>query len=254
MVERVKARIGLLRERWHRTLVVVRAPRVRIVVSGGDQAHAVFRGFTARHPRLPITSAKRWGVALLRVPDSSTTTLAAARRTGVGSGSTLSAGFRYQLLSPQQRLDEILEINRSAPSRQGRPMSDTYVDRDRVAREHEHDTTIHGIIDAEGRLRAYAVTRDLGEALAFSKVIGHADDLSAGIVHLLVCEIVRCCIEARGGTGRPTWIMYDTFWGASEGLAYFKDRLGFRPCTVDWVWAGEATAGPPGDVERRAPS
>jgi hypothetical protein len=36
--------------------------------------------------------------------------------------------------------------------------------------------------------------------------------------------------------------MYDTFWGASPGLAYFKERAGFRPYTVDWVWRDQPTA------------
>jgi hypothetical protein len=49
-------------------------------------------------------------------------------------------------------------------------------------------------------------------------------------------QVVRCGIEARRGDGSPRWIMYDTFWGASTGLAWFKERIGFRPFTVDWVW------------------
>jgi hypothetical protein len=36
--------------------------------------------------------------------------------------------------------------------------------------------------------------------------------------------------------------MYDTFWGASTGLAFFKERLGFRPYTVDWAWRELAAA------------
>jgi len=34
----------------------------------------------------------------------------------------------------------------------------------------------------------------------------------------------------------PLWGMYDTFFGASSGLRYFKERLGFRPYKVRWIW------------------
>jgi hypothetical protein len=43
-------------------------------------------------------------------------------------------------------------------------------------------------------------------------------------------------IEGRRPDGTPHWAMYDTFWGATKGLAYFKERVGFRQYTVDWVW------------------
>jgi hypothetical protein len=40
----------------------------------------------------------------------------------------------------------------------------------------------------------------------------------------------------------PTWAMYDTFWRTSTGIAFFKERLGFRPYAVERVWPEPAAA------------
>ena len=34
----------------------------------------------------------------------------------------------------------------------------------------------------------------------------------------------------------PRWLMYDTLLGASEGMRYFKDAMGFSPYWVRWKW------------------
>lgn len=228
--------------RWDRTRSVIRAPRVRISIQGDDEAYAAYRTFTARHPRVLVTERKRWGVALLAVPDTFDEYLAGHSRQLLRQKRRLAekAGFRYASVAPQDHLEDILGINRSAPSRQGHPMSERYLDPELVGRMFVGRSTIPGIVDADGRLRAYLVGLDLGEVYVFSNILGHADDLERGVMYLLVSEVVRARIDARRTVGQPTWVMYDTFWGASAGLAYFKERVGFHPYTVDWRWAGVA--------------
>jgi hypothetical protein len=207
---------------------------------GGDEALAVYRAFTARHHRFKVTSAKHWGVALLRLPESREQYLASASRLARRRGTrALSLGYRYVATSPIAHLEEILEINRSTGSRQGRPMAAIYVDREQVENTIGARNKIHAIVDSSGRVRAYADVVDIGDAFTFSYLIGHADDLDNGIMYLLTSEVVRCCIETRRADGSPTWLMVDTFWGASAGLAFFKERAGFRPYTVDWVWVDQ---------------
>lgn len=223
--------------RWRRTKGVIRAPRVKIEIYGGEESLEVYRAFTARHRRFKFTSAKRWGVALLRLPGSGDSYLASvARLARRRRRNALAVGYRYVLVSPMAHIDEILEINKSSESRQGRQMESAYLDRARLVSILGGRTTIHGILDTRGRLRAYADVLDIGGAYTFSYLIGHADDLDQGIMYLLVGEVVRSCIDARRVDGSPTWLMVDTFWGASAGLAFFKERTGFRPFTVDWVW------------------
>lgn len=233
-----------LRRRWERSMTVLRAPHVRIALHGGAEARAAYRAFTARHRVFKMTAAKRWGVALVRLPASFDEYLAGGSMEYLRRQRRRAekAGYRYARISPQAHLDAILEINRSTPTRQGRAMSGSYLDPDQVARAFAEDQPISAILDAGGRLRAYADVPVIGDAFVYSRILGHADDLERGVMYLLVSEVIREHIEAAGqGIPTPSWAMYDTFWGASPGLAYFKERAGFRPYTVDWVWRDRPT-------------
>ena len=53
-------------------------------------------------------------------------------------------------------------------------------------------------------------------------------------MYLLISEVIRDMILQKLVIGYPNWIMYDTFFGASDGLKYFKERLGFKPYKVNW--------------------
>jgi len=232
-----------LRDRVERSFAVLRAPRVTICLYGGMEAQRTFRTFTARHPRFKVTSSKRWGVALLHLPDSFDEYLAGGSKEYLRRQRrrALKAGYSYAVVSPRGHLEEIVDINRSSPIRQGRAMPASYVDREQVSLAFQARAAIHGILDADGRLRAYAYAPALGDAFDVSLILGHADHLEFGIVYLLVSEVIRTYIDLRRAEGSPSWAMYDTIWGATKGLAYFKARLGFRPYTVDWVWTETAS-------------
>jgi hypothetical protein len=240
----MKGRVNRWRDRWKRSLVIMRAPRVRIAMYGDDEALAAYRAFTARHPRFRMTSAKRWGVALVSVPDSfddyATGSAKAYLRRQIRRAE--KAGYRFTPVNPNERIDEILEINQSAPSRQGRAMAESYVDRNRVIRTFLGRSVLHGILDSSGRLRAYADVRSFGDVIVLSLILGHTADLEHGTMYLLVSEVIRDSVGRRGASTRPLWVMYDMFWGASPGLAYFKERCGFLPYTVEWVWIGSGPA------------
>lgn len=159
-----------------------------------------YRASTARHRVFKVTTAKRWGVALVRLPVSFDEYLAGGPMKNVRYERRRAekAGFRYALISPHDHLDEILKINQSAPTRQGRAMSGSYLDPEQVARAFRTRDVISGILDANGHLRAYADVPIIGDAFVFSRLLGHADDLEHGIMYLLVSEVIRTYIEAAG--------------------------------------------------------
>lgn len=236
-------RLQVLRERWQRTVTVLRAPRVRIETYGDETARATFLAFTARHPRFKVTQTKRWGVALLPLAATYDAYLATiSRQARRNRLKALEAGYRHVMVSPLDHVDEILDINRSTPARQGRPMAALYLEREQVVSAFRGRPLVHGILDSDDRLTAYGDLIDIGGAYTFRYLIGHAADLRAGIMYLLMAEIVRGCIERRRPDGSPEWLMADTFWGASPGLAYYKDRTGFRPFTVRWSWVDRPAA------------
>jgi hypothetical protein len=46
-----------------------------------------------------------------------------------------------------------------------------------------------------------------------------------GIMHFMIAQVVQLLI----GEGSVSFLMYDTWFGASEGLRHFKTMLGFVP-------------------------
>lgn len=205
---------------------------------GGPDVQAIYRAFTVRHRVFKMTQAKRWGVALVELPAVYDEYLAGHSKWVLRQKLRLAKrhDFRYAVVVPQDYVDDILEINNSAPTRQGRPMAETYVDREHVLRTFEGRQSMHAVLNAEGRVRAYATAPATGDAVVFTIILGHADDLEFGTMYLLVSEVVRASIDARRADGSPRWLMYDTYWGASKGLAFFKERAGFAPYTVKWAW------------------
>ncbi|MHB8458864.1 MAG: hypothetical protein ACYDAK_11855 [Candidatus Limnocylindrales bacterium] len=203
----------------------------------GDDAERIHRSFTAPHRLFRFTAAKRWGVALVRLPDSFTAYLAGGSKALLRQKRRLAEarGHSYAVVDTASHAEEILEINRSTTTRQGRPMPASYVDRDTVLATIAERPTTHGVFDGEGRLRAYAWVPIVGDLILFERLLGHAVDIESGTMYLLVSEVIRYHIEQRGIDGAPRWAMYDTFWGANPGLAYFKRRLGFEPYAVDWT-------------------
>ena len=124
-------------------------------------------------------------------------------------------------------------------ARQGNPMANSYRSVERLRKWMESEGMLWGIFDGEGVLKAYAHISICGEVFIFSRLLGHGQELDKGIMYLLVSEVIREMTELKGQQGTPLWSMYDTFFGASPGLRYFKERLGFRPYKVRWIWEGQ---------------
>jgi hypothetical protein len=148
----------------------------------------------------------------------------------------LSRGFTFRPFDASQHVADVLEVNRSAATRQGQPMLHSYLDEPAVRRFCKAAETMFGVFDAEGRVRAYTYAPVVGESGVFVRLLGHAADLEAGTMYLLISEVIATYIDEKRERGNPRWAMYDTFWGGREGLAYFKKRLGFQPYRIDWVW------------------
>jgi hypothetical protein len=225
------------------TVAVATAPRVTIATYGNEDARRIHAAFSARHPRVRVIQSKRWGVGLLRLPDTFDAYLrdvsTSVRR---GRKRAVDRGYRFELVRPLAHIDDIIAVNRSAPERQGRTMEAWYTDADRVRDAFRDDRPIGGVLDASGRLRAYAVVPTFGDACVLSRLLGHAEHLDNGVMPLLITEMIRSKIAERDDTGAPLWIMYDTFWGARPGLVDNKRRYRFQPYTVTWRWTDQPPA------------
>lgn len=219
-------------------LELSRLPSVKIEMSGDERCHDLYRAFTRRHERLRLIQNKRWGVALIPVPAQFDDYYRGPERAHLRKqvGRADRAGFTFARLDAPSRLEEILAINRSATERQGRPMHPAYFDDDTVGRYLERTADVFGVQDAAGVLRAYFCLRMCGPVACGERILGHADFLSKGVMYLLVAEVVRELSGRRQATGRPEWLYYDTFPGASPGMRQFKRWVGCEPFRVSWSW------------------
>jgi hypothetical protein len=52
-------------------------------------------------------------------------------------------------------------------------------------------------------------------------------------MYLLISELVR---EVVTSNPKIKYLMFDTLLGASPGLRFFKERSGFIPFRVKWIW------------------
>ncbi len=219
-------------------LELYRLPGVRIEMSGDEGCRVLYAAFTQRHERLKVIQSKRWGVALLRVPDAFEAYFRDPERAHLRRefNRASRAGFTLAPLDPLMRLDEVMAINRSASERQGRPMHPHYFDEARVRQYFEQSAGVYGVTDAGGVLRAYLCLRICGDVAVVERLLGHAESLRQGVMWVLMVGAVRELVERRRDDGRPTWLMYDTYFGATAGLRQFKLWVGLEPHRVSWSW------------------
>ena len=217
---------------------VIRLPRVEIAMWGGPTCEELYRTFTSRHARFPLVQRKRWGIGLLELPPAFDDYFEAPDRSLLRRKvrRAQKKGYRYDRFLARSRLEELLAINASAPERQGRAMDEAYLDAEAFGRSLDRCPEFRGVFDADGTVVAYAEVPVCGDLFLLARLLGHEDHLDEGVMYLLISEIVREMTERRAETGHPAWGMYDTMVGAGEGLRFFKERLGFRPYNVKWVW------------------
>jgi len=217
---------------------IVSLPEVTVRLYGDDNCRKIFDNFIKPHPRYKFIQNKRWGVGLLLLPDvfehylkEIGTELIRRKRKR-----SLSLGYHFETINPLNYLVEILSINESVKVRQGRRMDPEYLNIESLRAFFEGKPVVYGVFDTTGVLKAYAHTPICGDLFIFSRLLGHGNDLDNGVMYLLITEVIREMIERKRRQGSPVWAMYDTFFGASKGLRYFKERLGFKPYKVRWLW------------------
>ena len=148
-------------------------------------------------------------------------------------------GYGHRLIDRAEWEDDLHAIRSSKRVRQGRPMPRAYLERETYSPDipspcRRHGFTVHGVVDAHGRLVAYCQIAQCGEVARFNTILGHWDYLSDRVVWLLVREAIEWH-RREAGASFALYLTHDS--GHGEGLRYFKERFGFRPARVDWRFA-----------------
>lgn len=190
------------------------ADRVHEQLSGGGYSHAC---------------------STLPLPADMAAYLAEHRTARKRAAQAARLGYTFAPFSRENHADGIHAINVSMPERQGRPMSAGYRERPSFSPLPDypcdrHRITAYGVRAADGTLAAYCVIYRVGDLVMFSQILGHGDHLDAGIMYLLVSEVVR--EQAAAGPGTAFYNRHDS--GRGGGLRWMKERLGFTATRVDW--------------------
>ncbi len=226
----------ILRHYFDTLLQILRLPKARLLFQlqvEPDNVRSTYAAFTRRHPRYKIIRHKTVGAALidLRQFGSRDAYLESIKARNCGAWHARRArarGYVFAEIERNDHVEAIHAINTSVEHRQGRPMDSAYTSK-RERFERLPNFRYYGVLDAEGRLVAYANVGMYGNFAAFSQLIGHRNN--DGIMHLLITEIVCRLIDE----GQASYIMYDTFFGAHSGMRQFKTVNGFKPYRAKYL-------------------
>ncbi len=234
LMTRLKENIGLARR-------VYKLPKMHLNLWGTGVSHDLYKVFTKRHPRFKIVAFKQIGVALLAMPDTLEKYLDGSERQYLRRmrNRAIREGYTCRRFNAMDRFDQIMDIHNSMGVRQGKPLEAIYLDANLVREFFVGRSACLGVFDKDDVLRGYFETDLIGDVWYLRRLIGHGDHLGKGIMYLVVSHLVDEMCANQREHGFPTWGMYDTYFGGTDGLRFFKDHLGFIPYNVTWSWTAE---------------
>jgi hypothetical protein len=155
------------------------------------------------------------------------------------------AGYEFRGFDQKDHIDDLHEINTSLEERQGKPMSSSYVAKpveeapygDQPCPRHRREW--FGVF-RDGKLYAYTNVLNCGEMLLFSRILGHGEFMKDDIMNLLVFEAAKQLHEKSG----TRYAVYFLHHSGTEGLQFFKRKMGFAGYTVTWELARPGVAVP----------
>lgn len=143
-------------------------------------------------------------------------------------------GFVCRDFDRSRHENDIFEIHRSMPNRQGRPMHDWYQKPQSFQPLPDFPCPRHSIrtlgVFSGSALVAYLLWYIVGDFATGATVLGHGDCLESGIMYLLFFTAIRQAQE----TG-VRFFGYHLHSSGTDGLRFFKERLGFAPMDVEWI-------------------
>lgn len=205
-----------------------------VTINLGPRAPAC-EDFTRRTHEQLSTGQYAYPCSILALPGDFGRYLAEHRTARKRAGRAGRLGYRFQVVNRSEVQEDVYVINTSTPERQGRPMSSGY----QVRHEYHdppwpcprHRVYPYGVLDRGGRLVAYLWMYRVGELAMVSSILGHADHLRNDVMYLLAVEALRHQAEEVG----PGWAFYNRHDGGTEGLRFYKERVGFMPERVEWT-------------------
>lgn len=175
----------------------------------------------------------REGAALMPMPESRWAWEAGHRTARKRAWRSERLGYHFTEIDRALYSDDIYEINTSLATRQGRPMSDGYLEHRQQGSLPDypcdkHAIRAYGVIGPHANLVAYMTLYRIEELALISMILGHGDHLRNDIMYLLFAGMVEQQAHLGG------WLYYNLWDSGTDGLRYYKEKVGFRPGDIRW--------------------
>lgn len=212
---------------------VKQLPTLEIALANDPKGRSLLQAFTKPHQRLFFIPNKKYGVAVIDLTQFANygqylSTVSGKNSAAYFSRKAIKAGMSFEKFDPRNKGSEILSINNSSSTRQGKSMDESYLQ----AIEYPNDAANHYVAVMYNEIMvAYAWIIESQELLLLNRILGHSEYLDKGIMYYLLTSVVGYAFE-----NCPTskYLMYDTMIGASDGLKMYKKRCGFASYIVKW--------------------
>lgn len=198
----------------------------------------LYKYFNKRHPKYKIFKNKTIGVMLLEIPkDLESYEKMISGKNGVGYFSRRCTRFGYytKYFIQKEHLDELFDINSSSQIRQGRKMADSYMKKLEPEQEYK-SIRYYGVFSDKDILVGYIRLIMTPKVIIISRILGHDAYLKDNIMYLLFHDLIVNLITEFKNNEYEQYLMYDTIFGASEGLKLFKKRNCLIPYKVKWKY------------------
>lgn len=137
--------------------------------------------------------------------------------------------YASDILSRNNYLEDIYEINTSAETRQGKPMREAYKARQEPIDESIKCEQHHSVfiacrpVNNTAKCVAYITAQICGELFAVTQIIGHADYLKDGVMLQVFATAVAYAISI----GKKA-IVYSKWKDGTDGLRHWKYSVGLQ--------------------------
>ena len=145
-------------------------------------------------------------------------------------------GYTFHHVDRHLHADEVFSINTSKTRRQGRPMSNGYMQPVSfsplpVYPCDRHAVRTYGVNDPYGTLVAYLWLYRAGDLALVSSILGHADHLENEVMYLLWQGMVA----AEAFVDSDGFVVYNRHDSGTDGLRFYKERVGLHETEVAWL-------------------
>jgi hypothetical protein len=191
----------------------------------------------ARHPKLFFIKQFQYGFALCHMPPSFDDYFGSLKKSARWNyRKALRTGYEVKRFDANTKRQEIAEIMRSTPVRQGKLPKEIREGhfpeiKDPPSLSPFHDFFYIGAF-RHGKLCAYASCAIMGELCNLNDIFGHVAYENDGLVPMLLISIAEQIYHKYPSV---KYYAFGTYFGARASMRQFKRKFQFHPYHVSWI-------------------